>query len=145
MNPADPSCWCLESDYRGDLGTYSEPDAAKIEHHLRSFGADRSFCGLAYNDAHELLVVSCIGEPDRRIVEVMSDAHYVLARKSDDTAPVTVDANMGDVLDVQANEVFSCDECVDIFLTFFRTLQVPEQYLLQRNKSYLTTVPGKED
>ena len=132
MDPKDR--WLLEQDHGGEVATIPEATEQSISDAL-----DTDYAAL-YDNVDESCVW-CIGEPDRRIIEIRTfpDGHTplygVVATQCSEQLPMTVQAE-GRVLEVTSDEVLTREQAKSVFRAFFHLKSVPSGYCVVA-KSYL--------
>ena len=133
--------WTLEYDNEEEIYTNTKATKRNIEKLLRFFDGKTTFyCCLA--DSWLYNVIQCVGEPDRRIVELkLSDQgenarYYVLARPDDRRrSRQTVYCGFGLSIDALPKEILTVDLAIGAFHLFFESLEVPDS-LIAQEKNY---------
>lgn len=126
--------WLLEEDREGDCYTFPKVDEASIRHFvLESFdGVTVTRCGLA--DGNVDYWIQCWGEYDRRFIEYEQRPvegepyHFVVARERPDASIATMGIGppeARETVQVHADEVFSAEETLAMFLGAFRGQRLP--------------------
>lgn len=132
---ADPKYrWLLERDADGEVRTYPEATEQAICDALTTGYA-------ALCDTVDESCVWCIGEPERRIIEIRTysdgtSANYgVVSTQCPEQFNTTIQA-LGCLLNVSSNEVLSRNEAETVLRAFFHHKSVPSAFRVVA-KSYL--------
>ena len=131
----DATCrWLLEQDADGEVDTTPEATEQSISDAL-----DTDYAALM--DTVDESCVWCIGEPDRRIIEIRTfpngrtPSYGVVATQAAEQFDTTVLAE-GRELEVSSDEVLTREQAQSVFLAFFRLKSVPSGFYVVA-KSYL--------
>jgi hypothetical protein len=127
--------WLLEHDNEGEVYTRPRTDKALIREVLGLFNGSTTFYCCLFDKTDESCLW-CVGEPDRRVIEgrLFEDDtifHFVLSRKTDGGGePVTVRWGMqpSELVKVEHSEVLTSAEATAVFLAFFRSKAIPDEY-----------------
>jgi hypothetical protein len=127
--------WLLEQEIDGEVSAFPEATEPGISQAL-----DTKYAAL-YDTADESCIW-CVGEPDRRIIEIRTfDVEgvpfygVVSVHNTETQQNTTVDA-IGNVVNVPSNEVLTRDQAESIFRAFFHNKFVPSGFCVLP-KSYL--------
>ena len=135
MTDRDEHRWLIEQDDGyGEIRVHPHTNERLIAEALATPYA-------ALFDKEDESCVWCIGEPDRRIVEIRlctdrsSCGHGVVAIESSSSETTTLQADEH-LLTVSRNEVLTRIQAEQVFLEFFRTKAVPKGFTVLQ-KRYL--------
>jgi len=126
--------WLLERDGGGEVRTFAETTEQSISDALDT-------CYAALYDTADESCVWCIGEPNRRIIEIrtfpdpLTASYGVVARECSTRHNTTVQA-LGHILNVSSDEVRTREQAEIVFRAFFYLKSIPPGFCALA-KSYL--------